>query len=175
MKIDNKMIAIAVIAIFLIYVYYNDISPNKQTTIFFVIAAAFIAFLLLRTDEKKKITMREAIKISDQWIKEQKEAGIMEIGTIQKMPQCCLYREKGEPVSYWIGYEIISGAKKKYVVVVDCFGGDIIRFKEVSDWNIEEQKDIELIVLPEAVAGIKLISEYQGKTTQIADGTSVKK
>ncbi len=176
MKINTKLIAVGVMAAFIIYIYYNDTSQNHQTTMFFAMAALAIGFILFRGEEgKKKITMREAIKYADQWIFEQKEAGIMGTGTIQRMTQCCLYREKGEPVSYWIGYEKTSESKHKFVVVVDVLNGDVMRFKELPEWSVEDQKDVELIVLPEAVAGIKLISEFQGKTTQIADGTSTKK
>lgn len=147
-KISNKILIVgAGLFIIALYLYWTG---GWTTEVQAIVYGGLIILGLLAMTEKKAglITKEDAQRIMLEDARKAQKDGLLEVGTIELVPDAVLRRWHGEPVSWDVCVKIDSPLKPHYVHSVDPRTKMIVGVEKRSSWSSADSPHVEVVQPP---------------------------
>jgi len=152
--IPTHALIFLVLTIILGEFFYATGNWTRETQ-FIVLGGLAVAGIMSMKEVKPKKDLEDAKAIALNWVKQKKQHGIIEYGTIRESVEGITRMRNGRPWYHEVCVTVENPVTTHYVIGVDL-EGNIISTSSRKHWSVKDSPNVEIVTPPDFMAWYKL-------------------
>lgn len=154
------------VGILVVIAFWSNATGNWNSQVQVIVIGGVCVLVLASMGEKEKepISINEAIRAGERFVREKQIENAVETGTLVPIPQAKIVKHNGIPNEYAVGIRLLSGENPVHVIGINPYKnkkGDIVitSWSVKPDWTTDDRPNVEIITPPDVVTLLNMEKE----------------